>query len=88
MGARVHVDWKAMSKKLINAPERAVDEALAGLVAVYPGLRLLEGYRVIVRADIRITVQQSKVRASSCDLCKHEKTTTKQKQANVRVPTL
>lgn len=52
----------ASSKKLINSPERAVDEALAGLVAVHPGLRLLEGHRVVVRADIQSVVQQGKVR--------------------------
>ena len=41
-----------MSKKLINSPVSAVDDALSGLVAVYPGLTLLEGYRIIVRSDI------------------------------------
>ena len=50
------------NKKLVNDPERAVDEALAGLVAVHPGLVLLEGHRVVVRADINILVAANKVR--------------------------
>ncbi|CAH1792414.1 unnamed protein product [Owenia fusiformis] len=39
-------------KKLINTVERCVDENLEGLVMVNPGLRLVKGHRVIVRADI------------------------------------
>lgn len=54
-----------MSKKLINSPEQAVDEALAGLVATHPGLRLLQGHRVVVRADIDAVVKEGKVRLSS-----------------------
>lgn len=50
-----------MSKKLINSPKNAVDEALAGLVAVNPGLRLLEGHRVVVRADIEAVTKEGKV---------------------------
>ena len=50
-----------MNKKLVNDPERAVDEALAGLVAVHPGLVLLEGHRVVVRADINLLVATNKV---------------------------
>ena len=50
-----------MSKKLLNEPERAVDEALAGLVAVHPGLQLLEGHRVVVRRDVQTLVSQGKV---------------------------
>ena len=52
-------------KKLVNSPEDAVDEALAGMVAVHPGLRLLEGHRVVVRADIASVVKEGK--ASSMD---------------------
>ena len=48
-------------KKLINNPESVVDEALAGLVAVHPGLRLLEGHRVVVRADIETVAKEGKV---------------------------
>lgn len=48
-------------KKLINNPESVVDEALAGLVAVHPGLRLLEGHRVVVRADIETVTKEGKV---------------------------
>lgn len=48
-------------KKLINNPESVVDEALAGLVAVHPGLRLLEGHRVVVRADIETVIKEGKV---------------------------
>ena len=40
-----------MSKKLVNSPENCVDECLSGLVAANPHLRLLEGHRVVVRAD-------------------------------------
>ena len=50
-----------MSKKLINNPVDAVDEALAGLVASYPGLTLLKGHRVIVRADVEVVTNQGKV---------------------------
>ncbi|KAK3093627.1 hypothetical protein FSP39_018283 [Pinctada imbricata] len=49
------------SKKLINSVERCVDEALEGLVAVNPAVRLLEGHRVVVRGDIRDVVNSSKV---------------------------
>lgn len=48
-----------MSKKLINNPDEAVDEALSGLVAANPHLRLLEGHRVIVRADVDDAVKAS-----------------------------
>ena len=60
-----------MSKKLVNSPEDAVDEALAGMVAVHPGLRLLEGHRVVVRADIASVVKEGK--ASSMKLCMRKK---------------
>ncbi|XP_050407646.1 triokinase/FMN cyclase [Patella vulgata] len=49
------------SKKLINTVERCVDECLEGLVAVNPGLRLLEGHRVVVRSDIEEFVKSGKV---------------------------
>ena len=49
------------SKKLINDSERAVDESLAGLVAVNSGLKLLEGHRVVVRADVQEVIKDSKV---------------------------
>jgi triose/dihydroxyacetone kinase / FAD-AMP lyase (cyclizing) len=38
-------------KKLINRPEAVVEEMIAGLVAVYPGLTRLPGRPVVVRAD-------------------------------------
>ena len=47
-----------MSKKLINDPERVVDESLAGLVSVNSGLKLLEGHRVVLRADVQDVVKQ------------------------------
>ena len=50
-----------MSKKLVNDPDRAVDEALAGLVAVHSGLVLLEGHRVVLRADIGKVISENKV---------------------------
>ncbi|XP_064621680.1 triokinase/FMN cyclase-like isoform X2 [Lineus longissimus] len=40
------------TKKFINSVDRCVDECLAGVVAVNPGLQILEGHRVIIRADI------------------------------------
>ena len=51
----------SMSKKLINEPNRVVDESLAGLVAVNSGLKLLEGHRVVVRADIQEVIKDGKV---------------------------
>ena len=50
-----------MSKKLINEPDRVVDESLAGLVAVNSGLKLLEGHRVVVRADVHEVIKEGKV---------------------------
>lgn len=38
-------------KKLINQPAAVVDEMVEGLVAVYPGLRRLEGQTVVIRAE-------------------------------------
>ncbi len=38
-------------KKLINRPGAVVEEMIAGLVAVYPGLARLPGRSVVVRAD-------------------------------------
>ena len=39
-------------KKLINSPTTVVDEALEGLTMINPGLRLLEGHRVVVREKV------------------------------------
>lgn len=48
-----------MSKKLVNNPDEAVDEALSGLVAANPHLHLLEGHRVVIRADVEDAVKLS-----------------------------
>ena len=40
------------AKKLINSPDKVVDEALEGLTMIHPGLRLLEGHRVVVREQV------------------------------------
>ncbi len=50
-----------MSKKLINRAEDVVDEALAGLVAISPGLTLLESHRVVIRSDVQLLAAQGKV---------------------------
>jgi dihydroxyacetone kinase len=39
-------------KKLINRPADVVEEMIAGLAAIYPGLRRLPGHTVLVRADL------------------------------------
>ena len=54
--------FETMSKKLINDPERVVDESLAGLVSINSGLKLLEGHRVVLRADVQELVKQGKVK--------------------------
>ncbi len=38
-------------QKLINNPERIVDEMLDGLLALYPGVARLAGHKVLLRAD-------------------------------------
>ena len=57
-----------MSKKLINEPDRVVDESLAGLVAVNSGLKLLEGHRVVVRADVQEVIRDGKVHVDIIEL--------------------
>ena len=57
-----------MSKKLINDLERVVDESLAGLVAINSGLKLLEGQRVVVRADVQEMIKDGKVHVHACIL--------------------
>merc|ERR1712013_954406 len=53
MGAVLLSHHNNMSaKKLINSPDKVVDEALEGLTMIHPGLRLLEGHRVVVREQI------------------------------------
>ena len=37
-----------MSKKLINAPDECIDQALEGLVLVHSGMGLAGGKRVVV----------------------------------------
>ena len=54
-----------MSKKLINNPEQVVEEALEGLVAAQPGLQLLAGHRVVLRADTQTLATEGKVRSSA-----------------------
>ncbi|XP_031570895.1 triokinase/FMN cyclase-like isoform X2 [Actinia tenebrosa] len=49
------------SKKLINRPENAVDEALEGIVTANPGLSLLKGHRVIIRNDVEDLRKAGKV---------------------------
>ncbi|KQK73596.1 hypothetical protein AAES_165504 [Amazona aestiva] len=39
-------------KKLVNSVSGCADDALAGLVACNPGLQLLQGHRVALRADL------------------------------------
>ena len=76
--------FETMSKKLINDRERAVDESLAGLVSINSGLKLLEGHRVVLRADVQELVKQGKVKNYEffclCKLChdSHNSTTTYQ----------
>uniref|UniRef100_A0A8C3K191 Triokinase/FMN cyclase n=1 Tax=Calidris pygmaea TaxID=425635 RepID=A0A8C3K191_9CHAR len=43
---------RQVPKKLVNSVASCADEALAGLVACNPGLRLLQGHRVVLRADL------------------------------------
>ena len=50
-----------MSKKLINLTDKAVDDALVGLAAVYPGISLLQGHRVVLRSDIEKIKAENKV---------------------------
>lgn len=47
---------------MLNSVESCVDDSLAGLVSVNPGLRLLRGHkRVIVRSDILEVIRAGKV---------------------------
>ena len=41
------------AKKLINDPERVVDEALEALVRTNPGVQAVENHRVVVRSDLQ-----------------------------------
>ncbi|XP_067681745.1 triokinase/FMN cyclase-like isoform X1 [Haliotis asinina] len=49
------------SKKLINSVERCVDDMLEGYVALNPGVRLLQGHRIVIRADVEDYVKSGKV---------------------------
>lgn len=48
-------------KKLINSVNQCVDDNLEGLVAVNPGLCLLEGHRVVIRTDVADVIKSGKV---------------------------
>uniref|UniRef100_A0A8C5Q3U7 Triokinase/FMN cyclase n=1 Tax=Leptobrachium leishanense TaxID=445787 RepID=A0A8C5Q3U7_9ANUR len=41
-----------VSKKLLNSVPGCVDDALRGLTSCCPGLRVLQGHRVVLRADL------------------------------------
>ncbi|XP_022107509.1 triokinase/FMN cyclase-like [Acanthaster planci] len=49
------------TKKLINSVDACVDQSLEGLVASQPGLRLLQGHRVVIREDIEEVKKMGKV---------------------------
>lgn len=51
----------AVSKKLINDPQNAVDEALEGIAATNPGLNILKSHGVIVRDDVEELRKAGKV---------------------------
>ena len=64
-------------KKLINDPADVVPEMLEGLVALHPGLALLDGENVVVRADAapgrpgRADLRRRRrARAGPCGLCR------------------
>ncbi|WNG38513.1 dihydroxyacetone kinase subunit DhaK [Archangium violaceum] len=59
-------------KKLVNAPRAVVGEMLEGLVALSPGLALLEGEPVVVRADIPAEPQRREVAVISGGGSGHE----------------
>ena len=50
-------------KKLINNPENVVDEALEGLTMIHPGLRLLEGHRVVVREEVTLYTRHASLKS-------------------------
>ena len=65
-GAHSSTRPTAMSKKkLVNNPEQAVEDALEGLVAAQPGLQLLAGHRVVLRADAHTLATEGKVRGNA-----------------------
>nr|XP_033783880.1 triokinase/FMN cyclase isoform X2 [Geotrypetes seraphini] len=41
-----------VSKKLVNSVPHCVDDALSGIVSCHPSVRMLQGHRVVVRADL------------------------------------
>lgn len=49
------------TKKLLNGIDQCVQESLEGLVAVQPGLCLLDGYPVVVREDVASVKAAGKV---------------------------
>ena len=49
------------SKKLINDPLNAVEEALEGIAATNPGLKRLKGHPVIIREDVEELKNAGKV---------------------------
>ena len=63
-----------MAKKLINDAKQCVEDCLQGLVGVNPGLRLLEGHNVVVRADIEDVRKAGKVTLVSGGGSGHEPT--------------
>nr|KAG5703502.1 hypothetical protein BaRGS_020136 [Batillaria attramentaria] len=48
----------AKGKKLINSVERCVDDCIAGLVCMHPGLRQLDGHRVVEEAPAMSQLMQ------------------------------
>ena len=62
----------AAGKKLLNSVDKCVDDNLDGYVAMNPGVRLLKGYRVVVRADFEELQKAGKVSVVSGGGSGHE----------------
>nr|KAG5688954.1 hypothetical protein BaRGS_031353 [Batillaria attramentaria] len=58
---RSYSNMAAKGKKLINTVDTCVDDNLEGYVALNPGVRLLKGHRVVIRADFEEVQNSGKV---------------------------
>ena len=57
---------------MINSPTTVVDEALEGLTMINPGLRLLEGHRVVVREKVSSDTNMMNKHQTTTFMARHQ----------------